>query len=439
MCIKKGFVPVLFALWISFFLFSTQAWALESDGFEYNIKDGEATITKYIGNAGKDIDVNVPSVLSGCPVTVFGGGDEVFKWGTTLHHVILPDTVIKIGKSAFRSTNIEEITISNQLQVIEKNAFLKGAFKSIILPNTLKEIGEAAFDHADIANIVIPDSVTDIGNFVFYFSSITSCQMSAGVKKIPNGAFQHSKLENIVLKDGLESIGDAAFANCRKLKRVDVPLSVNSMGNHVFNECDSLEYVNIPYGVTRIGVRAFDGCRSLKELIIPHSVTKIDVYAFWGCRSLTSLIIPDSVTNISDEIIRDCDNLESVIVPSSVVEGKFFDGSGCPKMIVYVKSGSYAEQMAKKKSKLSVIVDDSVDQIASRNQETPIISSSEPVWKQDSFGWWLERPDGSYLANEWYQNPSNGLWYYMGPDGYMLTNTTTPDGYWVNSDGAMTQ
>jgi len=71
-------------------------------------------------------------------------------------------------------------------------------------------------------------------------------------------------------------------------------------------------------------------------------------------------------------------------------------------------------------------------------QNTATASSSAISWKSDSNGWWVERSDGSYLMNEWYQSES-GLWYYMGADGYMLTNTTTPDGYTVNADGVWIQ
>lgn len=56
-------------------------------------------------------------------------------------------------------------------------------------------------------------------------------------------------------------------------------------------------------------------------------------------------------------------------------------------------------------------------------------------WKQNSTGWWVEKADGTYLTNGWYQSPASGLWYYMGEDGYMLTDTTTPDGFSVNSQG----
>lgn len=56
-------------------------------------------------------------------------------------------------------------------------------------------------------------------------------------------------------------------------------------------------------------------------------------------------------------------------------------------------------------------------------------------WMNDDSGWWVQNDDGTYLKNQWYQSPDSGLWYYMGADGYMLTDTVTPDGYTVNADG----
>lgn len=68
-------------------------------------------------------------------------------------------------------------------------------------------------------------------------------------------------------------------------------------------------------------------------------------------------------------------------------------------------------------------------------QTIPTTQNAAPSWKQNEKGWWIENPDGTYLTNQWYQSPVSGLWYYMGADGYMLTNTTTPDGCPVNADG----
>lgn len=56
-------------------------------------------------------------------------------------------------------------------------------------------------------------------------------------------------------------------------------------------------------------------------------------------------------------------------------------------------------------------------------------------WKQEPDGrWWYQNDDGSYPVNQWKE--INGKQYYFGSDGYMLANTTTPDGYQVGADGA---
>lgn len=55
-------------------------------------------------------------------------------------------------------------------------------------------------------------------------------------------------------------------------------------------------------------------------------------------------------------------------------------------------------------------------------------------WKEDQTGWWYQNDDGSYLNNGW--NWINGRSYYFTPEGYCLTDTTTPDGYTVDASGA---
>ena len=62
---------------------------------------------------------------------------------------------------------------------------------------------------------------------------------------------------------------------------------------------------------------------------------------------------------------------------------------------------------------------------------------TQQTWVSDARGWRVQNADGTYLTNQWYQ--SNNLWYYLGADSYMLTSTTTPDGYTVNADGVWVQ
>lgn len=64
---------------------------------------------------------------------------------------------------------------------------------------------------------------------------------------------------------------------------------------------------------------------------------------------------------------------------------------------------------------------------------------TQQTWVSDARGWRVQNADGTYLMNQWYCSPTSGLWYYMGSDSYMLTSTTTPDGYTVNADGVWVQ
>lgn len=61
-------------------------------------------------------------------------------------------------------------------------------------------------------------------------------------------------------------------------------------------------------------------------------------------------------------------------------------------------------------------------------------------WKQDTIGWWYQNDDGSYFNNgwEWIDSYGDGTaeCYYFDTNGYMLANTTTPDGNQVNENGA---
>lgn len=83
--------------------------------------------------------------------------------------------------------------------------------------------------------------------------------------------------------------------------------------------------------------------------------------------------------------------------------------------------------------------------------------ASPPVlegWKQNDIGWWYRQVDGTYpsdswknINKKWYYFNDNGYmvedsWvenYYLGSDGAMLVNTTTPDGHYVLDNGEKTE
>lgn len=56
--------------------------------------------------------------------------------------------------------------------------------------------------------------------------------------------------------------------------------------------------------------------------------------------------------------------------------------------------------------------------------------------------WWYDNNDGTWLANGWHWVDDNkdgvAQCYYFDADGYVITSTTTPDGYTVNATGEWT-
>ena len=61
------------------------------------------------------------------------------------------------------------------------------------------------------------------------------------------------------------------------------------------------------------------------------------------------------------------------------------------------------------------------------------------AWQQTNGRWWYQMDGGKYPVNGWMwiDGDRNGIaeCYYFDQNGWLLTDTTTPDGYQVNADG----
>jgi len=70
-------------------------------------------------------------------------------------------------------------------------------------------------------------------------------------------------------------------------------------------------------------------------------------------------------------------------------------------------------------------------------------SAMAGTWKQNNVGWWFDNGNGTYPAStwQWIDGNNDGIaeCYYFDRAGYMLANTSTPDGYQVNASGAWVQ
>lgn len=74
--------------------------------------------------------------------------------------------------------------------------------------------------------------------------------------------------------------------------------------------------------------------------------------------------------------------------------------------------------------------------IATATMASQAMPTFAAEWKQNEIGYWYQEDNGSYPTNSW--KWINGRCYYFDNNGYMLANTTTPDGYTVDATGAWT-
>ena len=160
---------------------------------------------------------------------------------------------------------------------------------SIVIPNTVMKIGESAFFHCiGLTSVVIPNSIKIIDKYAF-----------EGCKS----------LKSIVIPDSVTEIGDSAFKWCTGLTSVVISSSVKEIGNCAFYGCERLTSIVIPDSVTKIGDRAFENCTGLTSIVISSSVKEIGDCAFYGCESLVDIKIIGNNKKFGDEVFANCTRL----------------------------------------------------------------------------------------------------------------------------------
>ena len=189
--------------------------------FDYEKTSSEVTITAYTGPTGENVDVVIPSVIGGLPVTQIGS-DTVAQHGANMVRYSIfgaPDTA-----------KIRSLTIPEGVLVLKENAFrtLKVA-EPLHLPSTVERIEGGCFEYYG-GDIVFSDggNLTYIGRYAFHqVRFIGTLVVPHGVKTIDSGAFYGVKVSGIILPDTVETIFDSAFYQPNGyLDKIFIPSSV---------------------------------------------------------------------------------------------------------------------------------------------------------------------------------------------------------------------
>ncbi len=214
------------------------------------------------------------------------------------------------------------------------------ALADVTLPDTLEKIGHSAFAGcSQLTGIVIPNGVTSIEKSTFSdCSALVDVTIPSGVSSIGASAFYHCEnLTDILIPDGVTEIDSFAFDHCTNLKTVLLPNTLKTIGSYAFRDCVSLANFRIPEGTKTLNNGAFLGCKALKSIIIPETVTSLGDNVFTQCSGLTSVVISAKVKELPLGLFEDCEDLTTITLPVTLtaVKDNAFNGCNDLKCVYY--------------------------------------------------------------------------------------------------------
>ncbi len=183
-------------------------------------------------------------------------------------------TITTLGPWAYGdSKKLEEVVISDNIKVIDKNAFRNcPALTKISIPASVTSIGEKAFYKSGYYN----DESNWDGDELYLDGWLIAVKESETPR-------------DIQVNEGTKGIADRLFAERKDIKSVSLPDSLVYLGRETFRDNNFIENVTTGDGLTTIGPYSFWGCDNLKTVDIGLNVSKIGWYAFTDCINLLEI------------------------------------------------------------------------------------------------------------------------------------------------------
>ena len=294
--------------------------------YSYSLdEDGNATITKYSGNA---VTLTIPQYLDGHPVVAIGDGAFKSKIGITT--VILQDNIQRIGTNAFEGCQfLRSVTLSENLISIATGAFRNCTLlASIRIPDTVTDIGDHAFSGCrSLQYVSLSKNLVSLGGAAFEdCDALTSIKIPKSLDTTTKwhynnlwGVFYNCDgLKTVTFEEGTTQIAEFLFANCPGLESIVIPDTVTVIEGRAFEACTNLTEVKLSSSLTSIHYSAFQNCNSLESVDIPDTVTDIGDHAFSGCGSLQNVSLSKGLISLGGAAFEDCDALESIEIPKSL-------------------------------------------------------------------------------------------------------------------------
>ena len=187
-------------------------------------------------DCGKTADDLCTARLEGTNLAITGTGEmEGYRWYESEGVYV---TTAPWGNTPKGNTEITDITIDG-----------------------ITRVGNSAFLGAtNLENITFSDSVVEIGRNALHSSGLTHLELPVNLKVLEGGAIENQQfIHEIVIPDGVETIGNGGFNKYRSLESIVIPDSVTELGGYVFVNCQNLKSVVIGENVKTINPQQLTG------------------------------------------------------------------------------------------------------------------------------------------------------------------------------------
>jgi hypothetical protein len=184
---------------------------------------------------------------------VYMGGSIPYHLRETITHVHVHKSVKIITPGAFYDCrNLVSIEMHDGVYLIDEGAFyLCSSLKGIKLSD-VRFIGAHAFNECTaLADVEFGVKMEIIGDSAFARTALSNIKIPPKAWVGDYAFYRCKQLMEVDMSDYLEErkIGVSAFHDCRRLRRIVIPLKDNLLGNYMLSNCDNIKQVDIVGGI----------------------------------------------------------------------------------------------------------------------------------------------------------------------------------------------
>lgn len=243
------------------------------------------------------------------------------KFKNKLEKITIKEGCTTIAPSAFDSdVLLQEVVLPSTLRKIEKSAFKNSAISKINFPDNLATIEALAFsDCQNLTKINLSNTKVEIlgGRCFSYCLFLKEVLLPNTLKQIKGECFYRCPLRKIVLPELVTRIESRAFMDCAFLEEIVFPINAKNfiISPGVFEECTNLEEITLPINLERISACMFKECENLKTITNLKDLNKliiIETSAFENCTNLKRVTLPRHLKQISYDCFRKCKALTKI-------------------------------------------------------------------------------------------------------------------------------